>query len=143
VRDDVSAAFGTPALAAAIKRYAGGKVLYPPSLLWPDNPSYGILAGKKFLSDSGEIAERFLRQHEIATFILRNNQREAARTISRVIGIVDEDLVLDAITISPKYCAKLTGAYISSTMEFVKNMKSLGYIRREITSREIFDIADR
>jgi NitT/TauT family transport system substrate-binding protein len=139
VRDEVSAAFGTPALAAAIKRYADGKVLYPPSLLWPDNPSYGILAGKRFLRGSGEIAERFLRQHEMATAILRNNQLEAARIISRFIGIVDEDLVLDAITISPKYCAKLTGEYISSTMAFVKHMKSLGYISREISSREIFD----
>ena len=139
VRDEVSAAVGTPALAAAIKKYAGGKVLYPPSLLWPDNPSYGILAGKRFLSDSREIAERFLRQHEMATSVLRNNQDEAARIISKFIGFVDEDLVLDAITISPKYCAKLTGAYISSTMAFVKVMKSLGYIRREISSHEIFD----
>jgi ABC-type nitrate/sulfonate/bicarbonate transport system substrate-binding protein len=68
-----------------------------------------------------------------------NNQHEAAQIISRFIGIVDEDLVLDAITISPKYCAKVTGAYISSTLAFVKNMKSLGYISREIASSEIFD----
>ncbi|MDH4232499.1 MAG: ABC transporter substrate-binding protein [Nitrospirota bacterium] len=141
VRDEVSAAFGTPALAAAVRRYAGGKVLYPPSLLWPNNPSYGILAGKSFLRDSGEIAERFLRQHEMATAMLRDKQRGAANIISRFVGIAEEDLVLDAITISPKYCAKLTGEYISSTMAFARVMKSLGYIRREISRQEIFDTA--
>jgi NitT/TauT family transport system substrate-binding protein len=141
VRDEVSAAFGTPALAAAIKHYAGGKVLYPPSLLWPNNPSYGILSKSKFLENSGEVVETFLRQHEMATAILRNKQSEAARIISRFVGFLDEAFVLDALKISPKYCAKLTGAYILSTMAFVKVLKSLGYIRREISSNEIFDTA--
>ncbi len=141
VRDEVSAAFGTPALAAAIKHYAGGKVLYPPSLLWPNNPSYGILSGSKFLENSGEVVETFLRQHERATAILRNKQSEAAGIISRFVGFLDEAFVLDALKISPKYCAKLTGAYILSTMAFVEVLKSLGYIRREISSHEIFDTA--
>ena len=78
VRDEVSAAFGTPALAAALKHYAGGRVLYPPSLLWPNNPSYGILAKSRFLQDSGEIVERFLVQHESATSVLRNNPRRGS-----------------------------------------------------------------
>jgi NitT/TauT family transport system substrate-binding protein len=139
VRGEVSAAFGTPALAAAIQHYAGGRVLYPPSLLWPNNPSYGILAEQTFLHNSGEILEQFLRQHEMATSILRHKQRDAARTISRFVGFVEEDLVLDALKISPKYCAKVTEGYISSTMAFVRVLKSLGYISREISVHEIFD----
>jgi NitT/TauT family transport system substrate-binding protein len=140
-RDEVSAAFGTPALAAAIQHYAGGRVLYPPSLLWPNNPSYGILAEQTFLHNSGEIVEQFLRQHEMATSILRHKQRDAARTISRFVGFVEEDLVLDALKISPKYCAKVTEGYISSTMAFVRVLKSMGYINREISVHEIFDTA--
>jgi NitT/TauT family transport system substrate-binding protein len=139
IHDKVSAAFGTPALAAAIKYYAGGRVLYPPSLLWPDNPSYGIIAESSFLDRSGEIIERFLMQHEIATSILRDKQQEAAGIISRFVGFVEEELVLTALRISPKYCAKLTAGYISSTMAFVSAMLSLGYIRREIAAHEIFD----
>jgi len=139
IRDEVFAAFGTPALAAAIQYYAGGRVLYPPSLLWPNNPSYGIIADSRFLRDSKEIIERFLRQHETATSILRNKQREAARIISRFTGFADEELVLNALKISPKYCAKLTEGYISSTMAFARAMISLGYIRREISTHEIFD----
>ena len=75
----------------------------------------------------------------MATSVLRNKQREAAGIISRFVGFAEEDLVLDALKISPKYCAKLTEGYISSTMAFVRAMLSLGYIRREILTYEIFD----
>ena len=139
VHDEVSAAVGTPALAAAIKHYAGGKVLYPPSLLWPHNPSYGIVADSRFLEHSREILRRFLIQHEMATSFLRNNEREAAKMISRFIGFAEEELVLDALKISPKYCAKLTGEYIASTMAFVSVMLELGYLQREISVRDVFD----
>jgi hypothetical protein len=53
--------------------------------------------------------------------------------------IVEEELVLTALNISPRYCAKVTSGYISSTMSFVSAMLSLGYIRREISAQEIFD----
>ena len=139
IHDEVSAAVGTPALAAAIIHYAKGRVLYPPSLLWPYNPSYGIISKTKFLESSGEIVGRFLLQHEIATSVLRDRQQEAAGIISRFVGFVEEELVLTALKISPKYCAKVTAGYISATMAFVRAMLSLGYIRREISTYEIFD----
>jgi NitT/TauT family transport system substrate-binding protein len=139
IHDEVSAAFGTPALAAALKYYAGGRVLYPPSLLWPNNPSYGILADARFLQDSGEIVERFLVQHEKAAAVLRDHTHKAAETISRFLGFVEEALVMDALSISPRYCAKLTDGYISSTMAFVKVMKSMEYLRGDMTAGEIFD----
>jgi NitT/TauT family transport system substrate-binding protein len=139
IHDEVLAAFGTPALAAVIIHYAKGRVLYPPSLLWPSNPSYGIIAESSFLEHSGEILGRFLTQHEMATSLLRERKREAAGIISRFLGFVEEELVLTALNISPRYCAKVTSGYISSTMSFVSAMLSLGYIRREISAHEIFD----
>ena len=139
VHDEVSAAFGTPALAAALMYYAGGRVLYPPSLLWPNNPSYGILADSSFLQDSGVIVEKFLLQHEKAASILRDHPRKAAETISRLVGFVDEGLVLEALRISPKYCTKVTAGYISSTMAFAKVMKSMGYMKGEVSVQEVFD----
>jgi NitT/TauT family transport system substrate-binding protein len=141
VRDDVAAAVGTPALAAAVKYYADGRILYPPSKIWPNNPSYGILADNRFLDRGRNIVESFLLLHEEATAFLRSRPTEAARIISSYVGFIDEDFVLDTLKISPKYCAQITDAYISSTMEFVKAMKRLGYIGRELTSGEIFDVS--
>lgn len=138
-KGEISAAVGTPALAVAIKRYTGGRILYPPSRLWPDNPSYGIIVDSRFLDEEKEIVERFLILHEKATSFIRNKPGEAAKTISDYIGIIDAEFVLETMEISPKYCAQITHGYILSTMEFVKVMRKLGYIKREITSDEIFD----
>lgn len=139
VRNELPAAVGTPALAVALKRYADGKVLYPPSKLWPSNPSYGILADSRFLLNQGDTVERFLSMHEEATFFLRHSPEEAAKIISNYVGFIDKEFVMDTLRISPKYCAQLTEDYIDSTVGFVKTMKRLGYINREIPSSEIFD----
>ena len=139
VNDEVAAAFGTPALAIAIKRFAGGRVLYPPSRLWPENPSYGILASKDFLTDRQELVKRFLVLHEQAEASLRDDPEGAAQAIAGHVGIIDREFVLDTLRVSPRYCAKLTDGYISSTLRFVKALKRLGYIRREISREEIFD----
>ena len=139
VNDEVSAAFGTPALAVAIMRFAGGRVLYPPSRLWPENPSYGILAEKDFLRDRQDLVKRFLVLHEEAEASLRGDPEGAARAIADYVGIIDQKFVLETLRISPRYCAKLTNGYISSTLGFVTALKRLGYIRREIPREEIFD----
>lgn len=140
-KGQVSAAVGTPALAVALMRFARGKILYPPSKLWPYNPSYGIVIKNSFLMEQGETVKRFLMLHEEAANILRNSPENAARIISDYVGIVDSDFVLDTLKISPRYCAKITGEYISSTMEFVKVLRNLGYISRDIPSDEIFDFS--
>ncbi len=139
VRDEVDAAFGTPALAVAIRRFAGGRILYPPSRLWPENPSYGILAHKDALRTHRELVRRFLVLHEEAEAALRSDPEGSAQAITDYVGIIDREFVLETLQVSPKYCAKLSGGYISSTMKFVKALKGLGYIGRELSRDEIFD----
>lgn len=139
VKGRVAAAVGTPALAVAVARYADAKILYPPSLLWPANPSYGILADTRILKQERGTVEDFLKRHEEATAFMRARPGEAAALISSYIGVVDADFVLDTLKVSPKYCAQLTEEYIGSTMKFVRSMKKLGYIRRELAGDEIFD----
>jgi NitT/TauT family transport system substrate-binding protein len=138
VRDEVSAAFGTPALAVAIKRFAGGKILYPPSKLWPGNPSYGIVADRKFLQAEGDTVERFLLLHEEATSTMRKRPLHAARMIADFVGIIDQEFVLDTLSVSPNYCAQLTEEYIASTMKFVPILKQRGYIPSDVAKDRIF-----
>jgi len=138
VSDEVPAAFGTPALGVAIKRYAGGKILFPASGLWPNNPSYGIVADRGFLQRERRQVERFLLLHEEATAFLRKDPARAAKMIAGYVGIVDADFVLDTLMLSPKYCAQLTEDYISSTMRFVPVLRKLGYIQSDIVQERIF-----
>lgn len=138
-KDQISAAVGTPALAVAIQRFAGGKVLYPPARLWPNNPSYGIVADKSFLDKERALIERFLVLHEESEFFLRNNTADASHIIADLVGVIDQEFIFETLALSPKYCASLTEEYISSTMAFVPVLKRLGYINRNITADEIFD----
>lgn len=140
-RGNISAAFGTPALAVATNRYSGGKLIYPPELLWPWNPSYGIVAGKAVMDQHPELIEKFLGIHEQASELLRNNPEEAAGIIANFVGVVDSDYVLETINISPKYCAQLTNEYINSTLDFGRAMKKLGYLTKELAIDDIFDPA--
>lgn len=139
VKGEIVAAAGTPALAVAIERFGKGKILYPPSMVWPNNPSYGIAVSQRFLDNNRDILERFISIHEDATALLREKPEEFADTIARFVGVVDKDFVLETIMISPRYCAQLTEEYINATMEFVKAMKRLGYIARDLGREEIFE----
>jgi NitT/TauT family transport system substrate-binding protein len=139
VRDEVAAAIGTPALAVSVIRFAGGRVLYPAARLWPHNPSYGIVVSTRFLARERETVRRFLVLHEEASAALRDDPAGAARTIARTVGIVDAGFVQETLALSPRYCAHLTEPFIASTMRFVRRLKELGYIGRELRQEEIFD----
>lgn len=139
VKDEVAAAFGTPALAVAVRRYAGGKVLYPPSLLWPSNPSYGIVVSQEFLHSQRDVVRRFLTAHEAASAVLRVEPAGAAADIAAFVGVVDTDFVRKTLGLSPRYCAQLPEDYIASTMEFVRALLRMGYMKKELTAEEIFD----
>jgi len=138
-KDKISAAVGTPALAVAVKHYAGGKVLYPPADLWPNNPSYGIVVEKSFLRKENALVERFLVLHEETESFLRNNTDNASHIIADTVGVIYKKFVRETLELSPKYCAHITEEYISTTMSFVTALTRLGYINRSITPEEIFD----
>jgi NitT/TauT family transport system substrate-binding protein len=137
-RHEVAAAVGTPALAIAINRFTGGKILYPPSRLWPSNPSYGIVVDRGFLQKERKTVERFLVLHEEAAAFIRRETRQAARLIADFVSVVDEQFVLDTLAVSPKYCAVLTDDYIASTMKFVPVLRKLGYIEQDMGEDRIF-----
>jgi NitT/TauT family transport system substrate-binding protein len=138
-KDEVAAAFGTPALAVSVRRFAGGKILFPPSLLFPNNPSYGILVDRQFLHDKQSLVEQFLHSHEAATAFIRTCPLEAADMIARHVGFIDAQFVLETLAVSPRYCSHLTDEYIASTMDFAQLLGDLGYIKRRVSVDEIFD----
>ena len=139
VSDEVAAAFGTPALGVAIRRYAQGRILIPPDRLWPNNPSYGIVVRTAFLREHRGLVRQLLIAHEVAESILRNEPLGAARDIAGHLAIIDADFVLETLQVSPKYCAALSNDYIASTMDFMRALLRLGYIQKELSRDEIFD----
>jgi NitT/TauT family transport system substrate-binding protein len=135
---EIAAAAGTPALAVAAGRYGSAKLVVPAEKLWPFNPSYGIVVMRQMFSRRG-LLERFISAHEQACEMIRHDPHGCARIVARTTGMVDEEFVLEAYRISPKYCAALPPEYIASTIRFVYTLNALGYTSRPVGQDEIFD----
>lgn len=138
VDKEIPAAAGTPPLAVAARRFCGAKIIIPPHRLWPNNPSYGIVARNELL-ERPDIIMPFLEMHEKASNFIRERPKEAAEIVAKLTQIVDPDFVLEAYKISPKYCSALSPEYVASTMGFVKVLRELGYVPRLVAEDEIFD----
>ncbi len=138
-RSEVEAAAGTPALAVAASIACGARIIVPPSKLWPYNPSYGIIASGELIKEHPHMLEQFLRLHEDACALIRNDPKRAARIASKTVDFVDEDFALRVFGISPRYCASLPAEYIKSTMACIPTMIELGYIRKAPAEKDIFD----
>ncbi len=138
VDGDIEAAVGTPSLAVAAARACGARIVIPPDALWRNNPSYGIIVRKELL-DYPAMITGFLELHEKASNFIRKNPAEAARIVSELTGIVDDDFVFEAYRVSPKYCASLSREFVDSTMAFLPVLQRLKYISRNLSEGEIFD----
>lgn len=141
MRGEADAVVGTPALAQAVIAFGGGKVLYPPGLLWPDNPSYGIVVTGEALEKERPLVREFLIRHEAAAEFLRARRAEAARSIAGLMGVVQEEFVRETIAMSPHYCAALSEGFVRCTMELAGRLLGLGYIERPVASGEVFDFS--
>ncbi len=138
VKREVDTVCGTPALAQAVRQFADGAIICPPSLLWPGNPSYGIVIKEPLLKERGMLSD-FLAVHEEASRFLRGHRAEAARLIPAYMGVVDEEFAAGALSISPKYCAALSPLYVDCTMRLSDRQLELGYISRPVKMEEVFD----
>jgi NitT/TauT family transport system substrate-binding protein len=136
---EVDGAVGTPALAVAIRHFAGGRILFPPGALWPSNPSCGIVVARPFLAAGRPLVSRFLALHEEASAVLRDDPAGAARDVAAHIGVVDAEFVLETLRVSPHYCAQLTPEYVGATLALAAALRRLGYVARDVAADEIFD----
>lgn len=137
---EIAAAVGTPPLAAVAQAWYGHSIIIPPGLLWPFNPSYGIIVHAGLLQER-ELLEGFIGLHEGACNCIRQQPVEAARILSRAAKVVDAAFVQKVLAVSPHYCAALPQPYRAATMAFVPVLRELGYSDRDISEREIFDLS--
>jgi len=140
VDGDIEGAVGTPSLAVAAAQACGARIVIPPDAMWRNNPSYGIVVRKELL-DSPDVITGFLELHEKACNFIRKKPGAAARLVSGLIGVVDEDFVMDAYRVSPKYCAALSRDFVDSTMAFLPVLRRLKYISGNLSEGDIFQHA--
>ncbi|MFW9971794.1 MAG: ABC transporter substrate-binding protein [Candidatus Odinarchaeota archaeon] len=141
MRDGIlEAGVGTPALAVFASTILESHLVIEPKYLWPNNPSYGIFAHEDLIQSNPEIISKFLFYHKKASDLLRNSPSLAAEKISKTFEIIDKNYALAVLKISPKYCISLSEDYINATMDFVKTLYNLKYIKKLINLDNIFDL---
>jgi len=136
----IAGGVGTPALAVFASTIMDSHIIIEPNYLWKYNPSYGIFFHSKFIKNQPDLIITFLHHHKKASYLLRNSQSLAAEKISKTFEIIDKNYAESVLRISPKYCISLSEEYINATMEFVSTLKSLGYVKRDLTIDEIFSL---
>lgn len=137
---EIDAGVGTPSLATAASKQFNTKIILPPKTLWPYNPSYGIVVQEDLISNSKDFIMSFLKVHEAASNLIKNEPEIAAEIASKEMDVVDKKFVLDTYNISPRYCAKIPDEYIKSTMKFIPVLKDLGYMKNDLKVNDIFNL---
>ncbi|MFQ5974907.1 MAG: ABC transporter substrate-binding protein [Candidatus Hydrothermarchaeales archaeon] len=138
-RGELNATVGTPPLGVIILQTIDFKMIIPPSELWSNNPSYGIIVKDELIENSPDLVHQFLGLHEDASNFIRMYPEKAAEIVSNVVRAVDKDFVLQVYKVSPKYCASLSDEFVESTLLFVPVLHKLKYILRKLTKDDIFD----
>lgn len=137
---EIAAGVGTPSLATVISNRIDSNIVIPPNKLWPWNPSYGIVVREELIEKSPEFIVDFLKAHEDASNLIRNNPERAADIALGEIDVLNKEFVLKTYNVSPKYCASLPEEYIESTLKFIGALKNLGYMKGNLKQEDIFDI---
>jgi len=138
--NEIAASVGTPSLVTVARMQLETKIIIPPNKLWPYNPSYGIIVQEDILKEDEEFIMSFIKAHEEACNLIRNQPESAAEIAAKEMGVVDKDFVLNTYSISPRYCAQIPKEYIKSTMDFLPVLKKLGYMNTDLNPEDIFDL---
>lgn len=136
--NEVEGGVGTPPLSLLASKLLGARVILPPHLMWPNNPSYGIVATLDRIENSSLTLEGFLSLHEEACNLIRMQPQQAAEIAANTLGTVDRNFVLEVYAVSPKYCASLSREYVDSTLAFVPFLQKKGYIKKPLDRDDIF-----
>lgn len=135
----LEAGVGTPALAVFTSTILESHLIIEAKDLWSYNPSYGIFVHKKLIQENPDSVIQFLKHHKSASNLLRNSPSIAADKISKTFEILDKDYAELVLKISPKYCISLSEGYVKATKKFVKTLYDLGYIKKNLKVKDIFE----
>lgn len=137
---EIAAAAGTPPLAEVARTWHGLDIIVPPRLLWPFNPSYGIVVREALLRERA-LLESFIALHEQASNLIRERPAEAAAMVAGRVQAVDAAFVGRVFAVSPHYCAALPGLYRRSAMAFAPVLRALGSVDHRLSEDEVFDLS--
>ena len=135
---EIDGAVGTPPLAVLCEQECETAIMIPPALMWPFNPSYGIVVHRDMLARE-DLIQGFLTLHERASNIIKDQPEQAARLTTAALPGLTVPFVKKVYRLSPKYCASLPEQYLRASKKFIPVMKALDYLKDFKETEKIFD----
>jgi NitT/TauT family transport system substrate-binding protein len=116
-----------------------GRPLLKPEQMVPHNPCCVIAAHNEFVRKNPAVFEKIMKITRDASIFSLAYPDEAARSINNVVGY-DKDVATFSLQFAGNYCALPSSEAVNTTMNILKDMKALGYIKRDLSEDRVFNL---
>jgi NitT/TauT family transport system substrate-binding protein len=116
-----------------------GRPLLKPEEMVPYNPCCVIAARNQFVKKNPELFERIMRITRDASIFSLAYPDETALSIRNVVGY-DVDVAKLSLQFAGNYCVLPSPEAVKTTMNILKDMKELGYIKSDLSEDRVFNL---
>ncbi len=116
-----------------------GRPLLKPEEMVPHNPCCVIATRNEFVKKNPELFEKIMRLTREASIFSLAYPEETAQSIKNVVGY-DEEIAKRSLQFAGNYCVIPSPKAVATTMNILKNMKELGYIKSDLSEERVFNL---
>lgn len=116
-----------------------GRPLLKPEEMVPYNPCCVIAARNEFVKKNPETFEKIMRITRDASIFSLAYPDEAAKSMKNVVGY-DVEVAKYSLQFAGNYCVLPSPEAVKTTMDILKSMKALGYIKSDLSEEQVFHL---
>jgi NitT/TauT family transport system substrate-binding protein len=123
---------------AIIELNGKGESVVSSGEMWPDHACCSLVVSGKLIRENPELVKQILRIHNNATKYINDHPDEAAEIFAKKTGQDVEQIKRSLQTWDGKWITD-PHAEIPSTLEYAAENYDLGYIKKSLTEKDLFD----
>ncbi len=116
-----------------------GRPLLRPEEMVPHNPCCVIAARNEFVEKNPALFEKIMKITRDASIFSLAYPDETAKSISNVVGY-DVNVAKHSLQFAGNYCVLPSAEAVKTTMNILKDMKAMGYIKSNLTQEQVFNM---
>jgi NitT/TauT family transport system substrate-binding protein len=121
-----------------IESNGAGRIIETSGDMWPSHSCCVLVVSGKLIREHPDIVEQIIKTHINATTYNLAHKEEAAKLASKKLGM-NETLILESLnTWDGTWCTN-PQVSLPSTLEYAKVQYELGYLKRPLSEKELFN----
>jgi len=126
-----------PFVAMAEQKGYGHAIAYSRDI-WKNHPCCVVIATNQFIKEHPDQLRKFVKVHVEASEYLNTHKDEASSIVAEKLG-TDPEIEKRAFQ-NMEFTPIPTSSFIDNVMKFVEIQKQLGYIKKDLTKDDIFNL---